>query len=274
MKTKKPIFEEKTKLGKLGRHSSDWIVINNRKYLSVKTAENTIKMFKVQKENDSYSFKEDTKYSITLEETDNIMFSAFDRNFKHIMTLRNGNILERRAVNNKNNVIKSITLEEKVGGSTLRQLCLSNDGNFCMIAGGLCKAYSYFVDIENNKQTKLESGKLTGTFAPCFVNGEPKFAAVGSEEGIVEIWDVHKQELVKSIHNESKDSISCTTSVNNIMAVCSVDQTLRLYDVRNWEMFYSQTFDMTPRSLHLTDDSKYVTIGGGGGEKCVVLQIQ
>ena len=105
MKTKEPIFEEKTELGNKCRHTSDWLVINKQKYLSMKTAKNTIKMFKVQKENDSHSFKEDTKLSMTLEETDNIMFCEFDRKFEHIILLRNGNILEKRAVNNENNVI-------------------------------------------------------------------------------------------------------------------------------------------------------------------------
>ena len=87
-----------------------------------------------------------------------------------------------------------------------------------------------------------------------------------------QIWDLEKQEVVKSLKQDN--IISGTASVNNILAVCGWDKMLRLYDVRNWEVFYEQKLEMTPFSIHLTADSKYVTIGGQRGEACVVLEIK
>ncbi len=69
-------------------------------------------------------------------------------------------------------------------------------------------------------------------------------------------------------------SINCAVSTNNILGIGSSDKTIRLFDVRTWEMFYSQKYEMIPNSLHLTADLKYLTIGGSGGDKCSVLQIK
>ncbi len=92
----------------------------------------------------------------------------------------------------------------------------------------------------------------------------------------IEIWDVVKKEVVKSWKVD--DWTKATTSTNNILALASgnnnVKKMLRLYDVRSWEMFYSQKYEMVPMSIHLTSDSKYLTISGYEGERCVVLEIQ
>ena len=62
---------------------------------------------------------------------------------------------------------------------------------------------------------------------------------------------------------------------------------LKLFDVTSWEMFYSSEYYITPKSVYLTQDSKYLVVGGnsrtwgsgkdlkvGKSEKCVVLKIQ
>ena len=75
---------------------------------------------------------------------------------------------------------------------------------------------------------------------------------------------------------ETEWGFACSmTSSNNILAVGS-RAGVQLWDVRNWEKFHSSEYKMIPRSIHLTHDSKYLTVGGSGwnGEKCVVLEIQ
>eukprot|EP01084_Bolivina_argentea_P170629 295672_1 len=77
---KELIFKQKSELLNYGRHTSNWILINGEKYLSIKTAKNTIKMFKVQKnDNESYSFEEDEKFGINLSSEENIMFRYFEK---------------------------------------------------------------------------------------------------------------------------------------------------------------------------------------------------
>ena len=51
---------------------------------------------------------------------------------------------------------------------------------------------------------------------------------------------------------------------------------LQLWEVGSWEMFHSSKYTMYPRSIHLTSDSRYLTVGGDGGfgDKCVVMQIK
>ena len=68
--------------------------------------------------------------------------------------------------------------------------------------------------------------------------------------------------------------ITCMCSVNNILAVGSGGKELRLFDATSWEMIYSKKYEMQQYSLHLTDDLKYLTVGGNGGERCIVLNIK
>merc|ERR1711971_368562 len=52
----------------------------------------------------------------------------------------------------------------------------------------------------------------------------------------------------------------CLTSRNNILAV-GANGSLRLWDVRSWEMFHESKFPgLTALSLHLMANSKYLTI--------------
>eukprot|EP01084_Bolivina_argentea_P069425 126325_1 len=214
---------------------------------------------------------------MNLSSKDEINCCEFDTNFDNVMIIKNSNTLQKRAVNNINVVQKSITLNEKINRSASKLFSLSNCGNFCIVASGGGKKYAYFIDIENEVQSRLESGKMErGVYAPCFINGEAKFIAIGDYVGNIEIWDVVKKEMVKTWKVDA--CIKCTTSRNNILAVSSgayeKNNMLRLYDVRNWGMFYSQKHEMSPKSLHLTSDSKYVTIAGIENEQCLVFQIQ
>ena len=94
----------------------------------------------------------------------------------------------------------------------------------------------------------------------------------GDSQG-VEIWDIAKKERVKRL---GMNGGHASTSTNEILAFASGEGVLQLWDVRNWEMFYSQTFKgMTAYSMDLTVDAKYLAIGGcRGNDKCVVLKIQ
>ena len=111
----------------------------------------------------------------------------------------------------------------------------------------------------------MTSDVITDTFAPCFINGDTEFVAVGAFEG-TEIWDIRNNACM----------CMCSASTNNIFAFASYYGVLRLWDVRNWEVMYSSTFaGMQAYSLHLTPDLKYLTIAGtGDGDGCVVLEIK
>merc|ERR1712087_278749 len=168
----------------------------------------------------------------------------------------------------------SIELEEKIGSSEFKLLTLSNDCSFCAVGGGFDKTYSYVLDLEKKTQRKLTSKVLTWTSAPCFINGDAEYVAVGGSVGQgVEIWDIEKNEAAQVLEIDHS-FISCTFSTNNILAVGSGSKALQLWDVRDWTMFKSFKFALFPRAITLTDDAKYLSIGGKEGEKCVVLQIK
>ena len=160
-------------------------------------------------------------------------------------------------------------MEKRVSPVITKQLALSNDGTVCAIGGGHGNPL-YLIALESKTQHKLTSDVLKATFAPCFINGDTEFVAVGGS-GKMEVWDIKNKKPVKVLDGEG----SATASTNNILAVGRAG-VLELWDVRNWEMFYSSDFEgLDPKSLHLTSDSKYLTIAGKeGGDKCVVLEIK
>ena len=98
--------------------------------------------------------------------------------------------------------------------------------------------------------------------------------AVGDNVGHIEIWDVDKKEAIKKVEIGSDGMISASASIHNILAVGSTDKKLRLYDVRNWECFWSQEYNAEGYSLHLTENLKYLTYAGWGGDRCFVLEIE
>ena len=94
--------------------------------------------------------------------------------------------------------------------------------------------------------------------------------AIGSK---VEILSIKSKTSIRQLDLENG---WCSTSTNNILAFATSKGLMRLWDVRNWEVVHSSTFDgLKAYSLHLTPDLKYLTIAGfGTGDKCVVMQIK
>eukprot|EP01083_Nonionella_stella_P000526 1494_1 len=275
MDRKENIFEVQCNLtDNYGRHSHNWITVQDRKYVTLQTAPNIIKMFEVKRNKE---FEEDKNLRISFGENDKINFCEFDRYFKNILLVINENMLEVRALDNIKKAKIRIILQQKVAQQSLKQLSLSNDGKWCLIAGGYLKNHFYLINLEKQIQYKLTSEFLTSTYAPTFINGESEMFAIGdSPNSHVEIWDVEtrKSRKVLDVSANINTPIYCMHSTNNILAVGSkVDRMVRLYDVRNWKMFYSKTYRMVPFSIHLTSDSQYMTVAGNTGEKCVVLKI-
>merc|ERR1712083_736137 len=89
------------------------------------------------------------------------------------------------------------------------------------------------------EQQKLTSTTLKNSFAPCFINGDTEYVAIGGAYKGVEIWEIKTQQAIKKIGN---GEIGCMTSTNNILAVGAGKDLLQLWDVRSWEAFYSTTF--------------------------------
>ena len=130
------------------------------------------------------------------------------------------------------------------------------------------------LDLEKRTQRKLASGVLTWTEGSCFINGDAVYVAVGGGRGQgVEIWDIEKNVSARVLKIDD-NYITCTFSTNNILAVGSNSGALQLWDVQNWTMFQSFKYAMRPRGITLTDDARYLSIGGIKGEICVVLQIK
>ena len=153
--------------------------------------------------------------------------------------------------------------------------------------------YFYLVELKSSRLNKLDCTSVSiGTYAPCFINGENEFVAIGDMNGTVEVWSVQERRCVKGLRigerlwtndlrDEGRTSITAMASTNNILAVSAVmgyigesrHGTLQLWDVRSWDMFHSTTFDeILPNSRYLTTDLKYLTIAGWGG--CVVMEVQ
>ena len=167
----------------------------------------------------------------------------------------------------------TLELEQQVAQVTLKQLSLSGDGSLCAIGGGSDNPYFYLIDLVSKTQQKLTSKMMKHSYAPCFINGDNEYVALGSRYGQgVEVWDLKNKESLRKLDINSGCS---STSTNNILAFASEKGEVRMWDIRNWEMVKSVNFDgLCALSLHLTTDSKYLTIGGVGGDKCVVLEIK
>eukprot|EP01084_Bolivina_argentea_P302178 521557_1 len=116
------------------------------------------------------------------------------------------------------NVMMRVELKEEISDIALKQLCLSDNGEFCVIAGGMRKKYFYLIDLKKESSDKLISGNLNTTNAPCFINGEPKYVMVGDAKGKIEIWDIRTKTVFK-VMDECKGIITCAMSTNNILAV-------------------------------------------------------
>ena len=181
-------------------------------------------------------------------------------------------MLEKRSLTDVNEVTLSIKLEEKVVGTAGNQMILSSDGSVCAIGGGNDNPHFYLIDLESRDQHKLVSASAVHSHAPCFINGNTAFVAVGGWDSSVEVWDIKTQKSVRTL--DLVGGIS-SASVHNLLAFGSNKGILCLWDVRNWEVVHSSTFDgLQAYSLHLTSDLRYLTIAGIGGDKCIVLEIK
>eukprot|EP01084_Bolivina_argentea_P064195 117108_1 len=272
---KKEIFRESRSTDQYNLHSHNFVDIDNKKYLSVQTAGNTIKFFHIKQTDNEYKHEEDESLRICLNDKDRINCCEFDKTFENIFYVKNTRVLEKRVVNKTGKVVFSITLEQEISENNMKMMSLSNKGDWCVIAGGGEKGYFYLIDIENKIQHKLTSTQFGSSYSPCFINGDHEFVAIGGKNGKIEIWDVAKKSSIKVIEVSSTTQfVSCMNSTNNILAVGSNNKKLSLWDVKNWNMFHCEDYQMYPRSVHLTTDSKYLTIGGHAGEKCVILEIK
>ncbi|MCP4989293.1 MAG: WD40 repeat domain-containing protein [Colwellia sp.] len=277
MKTKKPIFQMPRSSGTIsgethfGLQTHHWIKHNNTRLVSIQTCETEIKMFEVKVEKDVYKFVEAEQY--TVKSNTAIDFIEFDGTFDNLLLVTDKKMLEMRSMTNVNAIVHSIPLEEAIVSDTLRNLRLSADGSICGLAGGDDKNYFYLIDIDKGKQHKLTSDVLYGTYVPCFINGRNNLVAVGDSMGMIEIWDVWEKEVVTTLSINAHHYIIALSSTNNVLAVFANDKKLRLYDVRNWECFYTKEYDFLPSSLHLTEDLKYVTLAGKM-HQCIVLEIE
>merc|ERR1712154_319720 len=109
-------------------------------------------------------------------------------------------------------------------------------------------------------------------YAPCFVNGGSDTIVIGGKRQF-EIWDITTRSAKRVLDGTGGRMMQCACSVNNIMAIGSVDKMLRLFDVRSWDMIYSKKYEVDPVSLHLTADLKYLTLSGWYGEQCIVMNL-
>merc|ERR1712154_468332 len=124
------------------------------------------------------------------------------------------------------------------------------------------------VDNLNGKQFKVESEVMNGSYAPCFIGGGSERVVIGGDKEF-EVWDIKTRSSVQHITGH-QDRVNCTVSVGNVLAIGTDDSMLSLYDVTSWKVVYSKRYAVSPFSLHLTTDQKYLTMAGPWGEQCVV----
>ena len=115
-------------------HTRHWVATNEQQYLSLQTEQNTIEMFIVNRE--SNTFKSDETLQIDLGKADKIWYSEFDRSFENIFILKNGNVFEKRNLTDVTKVGMSIKHRETVTEVVTKQLAVSDDGALCVIGGG------------------------------------------------------------------------------------------------------------------------------------------
>jgi len=275
------IFEHRA----YGRYSHHWITIKGDHYLSLQTAGHTVTMFKVHKSDRKLT--ENSLYRIKLGRKDKIDFIEFDASFNFIFLIRNSSILEQRPLSKVMTVTMSMNLQKRIRDSVSKLMTLSNDGKWAVITSG-GNAYVndgdrlkmvYFIDIENKKQYKVMTQKLTNSYSPCFVNGDSQFVAVGGGDGEgVEIWSVADRKMVRHIDvGDDGKFVSAMYSANNVFAVGlgSINfGALKLWDTRTWKEMHGVDCHMTPRSLYMSEDSKYIAMSGTEHEKCIILRVK
>merc|ERR1712154_175916 len=132
------------------------------------------------------------------------------------MGVKNNSVLERVSMSGDRAVVMSMNLEQKVRSNEVKQLSLSDDGNWCAIAGGTYIKYFYLIDTQNQTQYKLVSKSLNNTLVPCFINGASDRLMIGGD-GKIELWDINTRTALRVIGGFSTgfNNILCSFSVNN-----------------------------------------------------------
>ena len=54
--------------------------------------------------------------------------------------------------------------------------------------------------------------------------------------------------------------VNCTFSTANVLAICTGDWMMRIFDTKSWDIVFERKFGMAPRSVHLTEDLKFLTV--------------
>merc|ERR1712062_297099 len=267
MEDRKVVFE--TPAYAQGAHTHHWLKLEGKYVLSVQSSKNVVKFFEVT--NDGKQFTENESLRITLPDSDTINYCEFDKKLENVYVVKNENILEKRVMSGDYGVVMSMMLEQSVTTSFgIQQLSLSDDGNWCAIAGGLGKKYWYLVDNVNGTQFKIESKVMSNSCSSCFIGGGSERVVIGGRSEF-EVWDINTRTVVQHITGLG-DDVNCMVSVGNILAVGTENKMLSLYDVSSWKVIYSKKYGMDLYSLHLTADQKYLTVAGDDGEGCVVLK--
>ena len=152
------------------------------------------------------------------------------------------------------------------------QVAFSSDAKFCAIAGGRdCESW-HLIEIPYQLQYKMTSSHLENSFAPCFLDEQRVF--IGGKSRF-EIWSLEHLNAVKVVKSLPGDKwINCACSREQMLVVGSSDNSVMVFDTRNFDMIHSINYIMIPQSVHLTPDLKYLTVSGESGERCVVSEIK
>ena len=52
------------------------------------------------------------------------------------------------------------------------------------------------------------------------------------------------------------------------------DNSVTIFDTRTWDIIHSIKYMMIPQSVNITPDSRYLTVSGESGERCIVSEIK
>eukprot|EP01084_Bolivina_argentea_P071594 130112_1 len=252
-----------------------WVTINDQKYLMFQASKSEIKFFRVMLD----EMQEESSLNLKLEDDHQICWVELDKQSQFIYLIVDYGFLEQRLMNDMSKIVTSIKLDETIHWQTFKQIALSNDGSLCIIAGGRDSNYFYIIDIGTTEQTKISTTSLRSTYGPSFINGENKQISIGGE-GKVAIYDVNNKILVKTIDLFENPTIglgrvTCTHSVNNLLAVGGHGSFLKILNIENWSVMYDEKYEIKyAYSLTISVDGQFLCFGGYGGEGCILWKIQ
>merc|ERR1712228_1028818 len=301
LKTKTCIFEI-DHYAKGQHFSHHWIRYQGKKYVTVQTEKNIVKLYEVKK---NKKIVEDKDLQIKSNENEEIKLLEFDQNFECFVLIIEGKTkltkgdfpkpyhrLQQHKIEDvrkklllPENCLMKMELEEMIRLTAKRkQMALSNNAQSVLIAGGDATKHFYWIDLKKKKQHKLVSNKLYNTFAPCFINGDDERCAIGDESGKIEIWSLVQMRALKLIDafpsgatqfsSYQHNVVGMVSSQNVLCACCNTAKIVKLFDTNNFDELFSMKYKLDPSSLHLTQDLKYLTIGGRKNEMCTVYNVK